>query len=370
MKKIGITGESGFIGTNLKNFLKDKKEIEIIPFEDYYFKDKLEAFVKKCDTLVHLAGMNRGTDEEVYNTNIELAKKLVESLAKQNQHKKVIYASTTQTKDPIKKNTAYGKGKMEAGAILDKWAKENKQSLTVLIIPNVYGPGCKPYYNSAIATFCHQLTHNEEPEITGNPTLPFIYVNDLCKFIYEKVQEEKIEIKEEYVKETEKASIEEILMHLKHFKESYINNKIVPELKDHFILSLFNTFRSYIDNPLIELEKKEDHRGYLFEIVKHPISGQVFFSTTKPGVIRGNHYHTRKIERFCVVKGKAVIRLRKINTDKIIEFHVSGDKPTFIDMPTYYTHHIENTGSEELNTIFWISEIYKPDDHDTFYEEV
>lgn len=368
--KIGITGESGFIGTSLRNFLKDKKEIKLIKFEDEFFNDKnkLDNFIKECDIIIHLAGMNRGEENEVYKTNVELAKKLTASL--ENKKTKVIYASSTQIYDLNKKDTGYGRGKREAGEILKEWAKKNNQELTILIIPNVYGPHCKPFYNSVVATFCYQLINNQEPMITGNPVLPFIYVYDLSKAIYEKIKEENSEIKEEQVKETKQISIGELLELLKGFKTKYIENKIIPKTKDHFEKSLFNTFRLYIENPLIDIKVNEDTRGYLCEIVKHHEGGQVFFSITKPGITRGDHYHTRKIERFCVVKGEAIIKLRHINSDKVKEFKVSGEKPTFIDMPIYHTHNIKNIGKEDLMTLFWISEIYNPDDPDTIYEEV
>jgi UDP-2-acetamido-2,6-beta-L-arabino-hexul-4-ose reductase len=144
-------------------------------------------------------------------------------------------------------------------------------------------------------------------------------------------------------------------------------------LNSAFELNLFNTFRSYIDHsshyPVL-LKKNADQRGAFIETIKTSLSGQFSFSTTNPDVTRGNHYHTRKIERFIVIKGRAVIELRRIGTNKILHFELNGEQPSFVDMPVWYTHNITNIGDDELITLFWINEFFNPSDPDTYFDKV
>jgi UDP-2-acetamido-2,6-beta-L-arabino-hexul-4-ose reductase len=151
-----------------------------------------------------------------------------------------------------------------------------------------------------------------------------------------------------------------------------VGNNIIPELNSYFDICLFNTFRTYIKNDHypVDLFLHKDDRGHLSEVIKTNVGGQAFFSVTKPGITRGNHFHRRKIERFCVVEGEALIKLRKIGTDDVIEYRVSGEKPATIDMPIFYTHNITNVGDRDMYTLFWSNEFFNPEDSDTFYEEV
>jgi UDP-2-acetamido-2,6-beta-L-arabino-hexul-4-ose reductase len=166
--------------------------------------------------------------------------------------------------------------------------------------------------------------------------------------------------------------VSEILRILEYYKETYFTCNIIPTLNNLFEISLFNTFRSFINTERynVKLYKRSDQRGYLVENIKEYTGGQSFFSATLPGFTRGNHFHTRKIERFCVLRGEAVIRLRKVGTEKIIEIRVNGNEPSTVDIPVWYTHNITNTGEDELLTVFWSNEIFNPDDPDTFNEVV
>jgi UDP-2-acetamido-2,6-beta-L-arabino-hexul-4-ose reductase len=167
--------------------------------------------------------------------------------------------------------------------------------------------------------------------------------------------------------------VSEILKDLFYFKDKYIKNGEIPELNSKYQLQLFNTFRSFIDFQTYYpkyLTAHEDNRGAFVEIIRHGISGQASYSTTFQGITRGNHFHTRKIERFTVIQGKALIQLRKIGTDEIFNFELVGSQPSFVDMPVWYTHNIKNIGHEELLTMFWINEPYDPTDPDTYFEKV
>jgi UDP-2-acetamido-2,6-beta-L-arabino-hexul-4-ose reductase len=241
-----------------------------------------------------------------------------------------------------------------------------------MVIPNVFGPFGIPYYNSVIATFSHQLTHNEEPRIDLDAQLKLIYINDLVKIIYYLICY-KVSDKEFKVPPTDEVKVTEILSLLQSFKALYHEKGILPDLKDPFERNLFNTFFCYLDLesyfPFI-LKQSADERGSFVETIKLNSGGQVSFSITKSGITRGNHFHTRKAERFVVIKGKALIQLRRIGTDKILNFELDGRKPAYVDMPVWYTHNITNVAEEDLYTIFWINEFFDPADPDTFFEKV
>ncbi len=263
--------------------------------------------------------------------------------------------------------------------MFEDWAMRNNARFTGFIIPNVFGPFVHPSYNSFIASFCHQLTHNEEPKIKVDDKVKLIYVGELVKEIFNHIiamsaeQNELAIIDEVRVKHTSERKVSETLRLLKGFKESYFEKGIIPNLDNEFEKYLFNTFLCYIDHKSFfpfYLTKHSDERGSFVELVKLNSGGQVSFSITKPGITRGNHYHTRKAERFAVIKGKAKIEFRRIGTKETYTFELDGNTPSFVDMPIWYTHNITNIGDEELYTIFWINEHYNPEDGDTFFEEV
>jgi UDP-2-acetamido-2,6-beta-L-arabino-hexul-4-ose reductase len=369
--KVGITGQTGFIGYHLFNYLSTKQdEIELIHFENKYFKDKnqLKSFVYQCDTIVHLAGINRHNDPKVlYETNIQLVQQIIDATQEISNKPHIIFASSIQEEY----DNQYGKSKKDARLLLYEWAKNNNTKFTGLIIPNVFGPFCKPFYNSVIATFSYQLIQKQEPKIDKNSQLKLIYINELVEIFYEIIKNKIVSPKYE-IKHSAEYTVNNILTKLINFQTLYLNKNIIPELTCSFDIALFNTFRSYIDiksNPMY-INNHLDNRGNLFEIIKTHSQGQIFYSTTYPNMTRGNHYHTRKIERFCVVGGKAIIKLRKINTTEIYEFELNGDNPSFIDIPIFFVHNITNIGKNNLFTLFWTNEIFNPNDTDTFFQTV
>jgi UDP-2-acetamido-2,6-beta-L-arabino-hexul-4-ose reductase len=233
-----------------------------------------------------------------------------------------------------------------------------------MLIPNVFGPFGNPYYNSVIVRFSYQLTHNEKPIIDTDGSLKLIYVGELVSEIWRIITEKKLEYARN-INHTAEARVSEILTLLEGYKIQYLQNNILPDIKDRFELNLFNTFRSYINQSNhypVFLKKNTDNRGSFVETVKTSIGGQFSFSTTHPGITRGDHFHTRKIERFAVISGKAEINLRRIGTNEILHFELDGEKPSFVDMPVWYSHNITNIGSGELLTLFWINEFFDPSD--------
>jgi len=370
--KVGITGKEGFVGQHLYNTLGlYQDEFEHVPYNINFFEDQslLNNFVSQCDVIVHLAALNRHNDPQViYDTNIELVKKLITALQITQSKAHVLFSSSSQEE----KENMYGQSKREGRQMLIDWAQQSGGKLTGLVIPNVFGPFGNPYYNSFIATFSHQLTHNEQPKIEVDGAVKLIYVGDLVKAIINEIRAGKgnhLLI----IPHTDEYKVSYILSLLELYKQQYFLLGIIPKLNSAFEINLFNTFRCYIDiknHYPQKFKKNTDVRGTFVEVIKLNIGGQVSFSTTEPDVTRGNHYHTRKIERFAVIKGKALIQLRRIGTNEILNFYLDGEEPAYVDMPIWYTHNIKNIGNEVLYTNFWINEFFDPNDADTYIETV
>jgi len=372
MKRIGITGQAGFIGKHLYNTLGlFPEEFERIEFKKEFFDnpDGIDLFVRQCDVIVHLAAMNRHNDPEViYQTNIRLVKSLVASLERTESKAHILFSSSSQEE----RDNLYGKSKKEGRELFSQWAEKFGGQFTGMIIPNVFGPFGHPYYNSVVATFCHQISHQESPKIDVDGDMKLIYVGELVQVILEEIRAGKAN-PNYVVPHTSELKVSKILSLLNEYKEQYQDRGIIPKLDSEFEINLFNTFRCYMDiknHFPVKLVQHTDPRGAFVEIIRLNVGGQVSFSTTLPGITRGNHFHTRKIERFAVIKGKALIQLRQIGTDKILNFEMDDKEPSYVDMPVWFTHNIKNTGEEELYTIFWINEFYNQEDPDTFFEKV
>ncbi|TVZ51345.1 NAD-dependent epimerase/dehydratase family protein [Dokdonia sp. Hel_I_53] len=372
MKFIGITGETGFVGKHLKMLINTKPEnFTLVPFNRTFFEDgsKMDEFVSRCDAIVHLAGMNRHDNPQViYDTNITLTENLISSLERTNSKAHVLFSSSSQED----RENLYGSSKKKARELLKSWAEQVGAVFTGMIVPNVFGPFGKPYYNSVVATFAHQISSGEEPTIQVDGELKLIYVLELVQEVLDKIND-SVHEPEYVISHTAVAKVSEVLNYFQSFKTTYQDLGVIPVITNTFELHLFNTYRCYMDIKShfpVKFTQHTDPRGSFVEIIRLGIGGQVSFSTTMPGITRGNHYHTRKIERFAVIKGKALIQLRKIGTDEVLDFYLDGDEPAFVDMPIWYTHNIKNIGNDVLYTNFWINEPYDAADADTYYEEV
>lgn len=367
--KIGITGHSGFIGSHLKNYLSLQNEVSTVPFDDIDFdsEQKLQDFAKQCDAIVHLAAINRHPSPQfIYEKNVELVQKIIDACINTTSKPHILFSSSIQEE----RDNEFGNSKKAGRELLEKWATENGGLTTGMVIPNVFGPFGKPYYNSVVATFCHQLTHGEEPSIQVDGELALIYINELVSDIYSLIKNKqagKIDIRHRYV-----SKVSEILETLKEFKVEYFEKGTFPNISTCLKLALFNTFRCYISNNHYPFPFKlnPDNRGTFVEIARTGSGGQFSYSTTKPNITRGNHFHTRKAERFAVIKGKAKISIRKIDSEEIVDYIIDGENPAFVDMPIWHTHNITNIGEEELLTLFWINEPYNPADPDTYFVNV
>jgi UDP-2-acetamido-2,6-beta-L-arabino-hexul-4-ose reductase len=372
MIRVGITGSNGFIGYHLYHTLAlFNDEFSLVEFDRSIFEDelKLNAFVKSCDVIVHLAALNRHNDPEfIYDTNILLVKRLIAALYITRSRAHIIYSSSTQED----RDNLYGKSKKDGRLLLSDWAKNSGGKLTGLITPNVFGPFGHPNYNSVIATFSHQLARGEVPLIDVDLDLKLIYVGDLVEKIIQLIRAQD-NSHEQIIPFSAVAKVSEILSLLEFFQKTYQVKGQIPALQNDLEQKLFNTYRSYMEIATYFPKKFVHHidtRGGFIEIAQHGISGQTSFSTTLPGITRGNHFHTRKIERFAVIKGKALIQLRRIGSDEVHDFNLDGDHPAYVDIPIWYTHNIKNIGDDILYTIFWISEPFDPNNADTYFEKV
>lgn len=376
MLTIGITGQTGFVGSHLYHTLGlHPGQYRRLPFQDDYFQDetRLRAYVKQCDVIVHLAAMNRHPDPEVlYQTNLRLVRQLIDAMEKEQVTPHVLFSSSTQEE----RDNQYGRSKREGRTLFESWALRSGGSFTGLVVPNVYGPFSRPNYNTFIATFAHKLTHGEMPEILQDSPVRLIYVGNLCRHILEKIesvhQSPVPVIERDPVPYDFEKTVSQILTLFQEYTLQYYEQGIIPILKDPNDLHLFNTYRSYIapGHYPVALTPHTDARGTFVETIKLGVGGQVSFSTTVPGITRGNHYHTRKIERFTVIKGRAQIQLRQVGSQEITNYYLDGSRPSYVDMPVWYTHNITNIGDEDLYTQFWINEWYDAEDPDTYYEPV
>jgi len=370
--RIGITGQSGFMGTHLFNSLsRFPGKYKLLPFSDEFFTsdDTLRNWVSGCDVIVHLAALNRHCDPQViYDTNLKLVCLLIAALEAATVAPQVIFSSSSQEEF----DNSYGRSKRKGRELFLDWAKSNHGKFTGMVIPNVFGPFGHPYYNSVIATFCYQLTHNEQPKIETDALMKLIYIDELAEE-FRKVIDMHTEKEYYSITHTSEKRVSEILRILMSFKEQYFEKGIIPGFHDRFELQLFNTFRCYMDirNYFpVNLPLNIDNRGSFVETIKAETGGQTSVSITLPGIIRGQHFHTRKIERFVVICGKARIQLRRVGTSEVMDFELSGDTPSYVDMPVWYTHNIMNIGEDELYTLFWTNEMFDPNDPDTYFEKV
>ncbi len=271
----------------------------------------------------------------------------------------IIYTSSTHEND----DDLYGKWRRENNKMFSNWAKDFKS----IKLPNIFGPFCKPNYNSFIATFCDKILKNEKLQVNNNK-VNLLYVENLCSQIYEVIKKDKPNISYDKT-----VSVKYVYDTLLKFKQEYLNENKIPKYKNEFELNLFNTFRSYLnkDNRLLNVDNYNDDRGRLSELVISKTQGQIFFSTTKPGIVRGNHFHTKRIERFCILEGEALIEMRKIGTNKIIKYKIKGTDNKVIDTPIYYTHNLKNIGDTNLVCCFWMNDILKEQKiDDTIFEKV
>jgi UDP-2-acetamido-2,6-beta-L-arabino-hexul-4-ose reductase len=370
--KIGITGAQGLIGWHIRAWLHAHRpdiEVRLGTRDTFADPGTLARFADGLDAIVHCAGMNRGDDRAVEEGNLDIARRLAAACdavaGAGGRYPHVVYANSTHRD----RDTAYGRGKRAAAELLGQAAGRQGAPFANLILPHVFGEFGRPFYNSVVSTFCHQLAVGETPGVQVDGDLELVHAQDVaarCVAAVATTENGDCRLTGTPLK------VSALLRRLTELSDAYAGRNVVPELGDPLDRALFNTLRSYRFPQSMpgQLVRHRDARGSLFEAMKAANGGQTFFSTTAPGVTRGNHFHTRKFERFIVCAGEAEIRLRRLFSDEIHRFPVTGETPHYIDMPTFHVHNITNTGTGELLTLFWANEIFDPAQPDTFTEAV
>lgn len=371
MKKVLVTGAKGFIGKNLVLELKNRKTFEIFECDVDTTEEQLAQFAKECEFVFHLAGVNRPQrTEEFMEGNYGFTTKLLEILQKNGNRSPILMSSSIQAK----LDNDYGKSKKAGEDYILDYGSKNSIATYVFRLPNVYGKWCRPNYNSAIATFCNNIARGLEIKVNDRSTLlTVVYIDDVVNAFIDATDGIVARDDDGYCKVSieDKITLGEIVDTLYSFKDSR-KTLSVANMNRGVIKKLYSTYLSYLpeDEFAYDLRMNADARGSFTEFLRTDGQGQVSINISKPHIVKGNHWHHTKNEKFLVVKGTGVIRFRKIGTDKVIEYPVSGDKLQVVDIPCGYTHNIENVGDDDMVTVMWANEPFDKDRPDTFYEEV
>jgi len=365
--RIGITGADGFLGWHLRCLLHGDTHDTAVPCDQASFADDhaLDSLVAGSDAIIHFAGINRGTEDEVLAGNLAITDRLIAALRRSGRSPHVLLASSIQ----IERENPYGQAKRACAQHLQGWADGSGARFTTVVLPNVFGEFGRPFYNSVVATFCHQLVHGKEPRIVVDAPLELIHAQDAVARFVALAHERAVGMVR--VTGYEPLLISAVLARLRALNASYTGG-MFPLLADPFDLQLFNALRSFRfpDQAQGAFEVHTDARGSLWDVARAQGTGQTFVSWTEPGVTRGNHYHRHKVERFAVLSGSGRIRLRRLFTPDVFTYDLMGEAPGYVDMPTFCTHSIENTGASPLLTLFWSGELFDAGIPDTWTEPV
>ncbi|MDO8119921.1 NAD-dependent epimerase/dehydratase family protein [Isoptericola sp. b490] len=360
--RILVTGAGGFLGWHTRVRLHARSQHDVVPVDRSAWP-QLADLARGIDAIVHIAGVNRGSDLEVERGNVSLARDVANAARSAGSAPRIVYANSIQSGN----GTPYGIGKSKGAEVLAEVAAAIGSAFVDVRLPNLYGEHGRPQYNSFVATFAHAVARGETPQVTDR-TVELLHVQDAAQTLIDALTTDDVLVEPGGTATTVAA----VYRMLQDFAALYATGDI-PQLAPGLPTNLFNTLRAaqFPDRYPIHLTPRSDPRGTLTEVVRnHGGQGQTFISTTKPGITRGEHFHLRKVERFAVVGGKATISLRKVLTDEVVSFKVTGDAPVAVDMPTMWVHNITNTGSDELTTIFWANELFNPEDPDTYPEPV
>jgi len=369
-KTILITGSGGFIGKNLIWELRSKGYEDLRLFDLDTDPGLLDAYTKDCDFVFHLAGVNRPEkQEEFMKGNFGFTDILLASLKKNKNTCPILITSSIQAA----LDNPYGRSKKAGEELLFSHARQTGSTVYVFRLPNVFGKWCRPNYNSAVATFCHNIARDLPIQVNDpGAILSLVYIDDVLDAFLGALQGDVL--KEDgfcRVSTVYTVKLGRIVELLKEFKESRTNLS-VPNMAKGFEKVLYSTYLSYLPENQFSypLKMNTDNRGSFTEIIRTAERGQFSVNVSKPGITKGNHWHHTKNEKFLVVSGKALIRFRRIGTGEVIDYHMSGEKLEVVDIPPGYTHTIINEGEGDLVTFMWANEQYDPDRPDTIFEKV
>ena len=361
MTRIAITGPDGFIAWHVRCAARERWGGDLIHVGEAEFADPalMDAALSQADAVIHLAGVNRAHDPaEIERVNPWLAEQLVASMARTGRAIPVVYGNSIHSLG----ESPFGVSKRRAADILGPDAVN-------VVMPNIFGEHGVPNYNSVVATFCHALAAGETPQVVDDKELPLIHVGLIADLLLDQAVSPTPGT---MPVEGRPTMVSEVAERLTTIAQAY-RTGLLPDLSDSFTKELFNTYRSatFPQHFPIHPVPAEDPRGRLVEAVKGAGGQtQVFYSSTNPGFTRGQHWHRHKVERFLVLSGTGEIRLRKLFTDEVVAFPVSGAEPAIVDMPTFWVHSITNTGDEPVVTLFFADELYDPANPDTIPEDV
>jgi len=368
--KILVTGAKGFIGRNLTAELKNRGYQDIFEYDLDSDPALLDTYARDCCFVFHLAGVNRPQNpEEFMQGNFGFTSVLLDSLKRHNNKAPVLISSSIQSE----LDNPYGRSKKAGEELMLSYARETGTTIYVYRLPNVFGKWCRPNYNSVVATFCHNIAYDLPIQINDAETvLKLVYIDDVVnEFI--RALDGKVEISNGFcrVEPVHTIKLGALAGLIKSFRAGR-EDRSVPDLSDDLTKKLYSTYLSYLpgDSFIYPLKMNVDQRGSFTEFIRTPDRGQVSVNVSKPGIIKGNHWHNTKCEKFLVVSGKGVIRLRRVDGGDILEYPVSGDKLEVVDIPVGYTHNITNTGDTDMVTIMWANEPFDKDKPDTYFLEV
>ncbi len=368
--KILVTGAKGFIGKNLITTLKFKGYTDIYEYDLNSTLEELDKYCKDAEFVYHLAGVNRPKDDNEFKEgNFGFTSVLLDMLKKHNNKARIMISSSIQAE----LDNPYGISKKMGEDLIFNYAKEVNTKAYVYRFPNVFGKWSRPNYNSVVATFANNIANNL-PITINNPESPLelVYIDDLINELINALENNANIIENyAYVNPVYKTTVGKLADTFNSFKDSR-NNLSIPNMSDELTKKLYSMYLTYLpeDDFSYFLKMNVDDRGSFTEIIRTVDRGQVSVNISKPGITKGNHWHHSKNEKFLVVSGKGVIRFRKLDEEKIIEYYVSGEELEVVDIPPGYTHNIENLGDDDMVTIMWVNEPFDKDNPDTYYEEV
>lgn len=366
-----ITGAGGFVGRNLVATLHAMGCKDLLLFEKDDTVETLADYCRRAAFVVHLAGINRPKDpSEFYSGNAGLTDTMLHLLAESGNKAPVLVTSSIQAA----LDNDYGKSKKQAEDAIFAHGETTGAPVYVFRMEGVFGKWCRPNYNSVVATFCHNIARGLPIEVRDPAyELPLVYIDDVVACILDAMQNHHAERDTEgycRIHPVHRVTLGHLAELIEGFAEARKGSLEVPYLAPgSFEKKLYSTYLSYLptDQFAYDLNMHCDDRGSFTEALRSPERGQVSVNISKPGIVKGNHWHHTKNEKFLVVQGEGVIRFRRIDCEEIIEYHVSGKKLQVVDIPCGYTHNIENVGSEDMVTVMWANECFDPDHPDTFY---
>lgn len=368
--KVLVTGANGFVGKNLIAKLETMDTYEVLAYDIDKTEEDLAAFTKECDFVVHLAGVNRPVNvSEFYEGNTNFTEKLCTYLSKWKNKAPIFVSSSIQAE----LNNDYGKSKRNGEKFVEAYSKREHVPVYIYRFSNLFGKWCRPNYNSVIATWCHNIARDMDIKINdASVKLHLCYIDDVVSEIICAMEGRPHMTDGHYAVSPEyEISLGDLARTIQSFSKSR-ETQMVPDISTELKKKLYSTYLSYlpVDHFSYALKMHNDERGSFTEFLKTVGNGQVSVNVSKPGIIKGNHWHHTKNEKFLVVSGEGVIRFRNIYDTKIYEYKVTGDLLEVVDIPPGYTHNIENVGTGDLVTIMWANEIFDPENPDTYYLEV